>query len=324
MNSRSASGPLLPLFFSDTFEFPLPEGHRFPLHKYRLLRLAVEQSDIIKRVQLEIPPAADDEQLLRVHTAAYLEKVKAGVLDPADTRRIGLPWSAELVERSRRSVGGTISACRAALETGLAMNLAGGTHHAHAGFGSGFCVFNDVAVAVREIQANGLAERILIIDCDVHQGDGTAEIFADDKTVTTFSIHGERNFPFRKSVSDLDLGLPDGTGDDDYLAALGSALKALFTPEAPELAVYLAGADPFMDDRLGRMNLSKTGLAERDALVLSACSARNVPLAITLGGGYARQIADAVDLHLQTVRIALKSFEDIRDTRRRDQTVDVG
>jgi acetoin utilization deacetylase AcuC-like enzyme len=324
MNPGSASGERLTLFFTDTFAFPLPEGHRFPLHKYRLLRQAIERADIAARVQLEIPAPANDEQLLRVHSPEYLEKVKAGSLNPAEIRRIGLPWSAELVERSRRSVGGTIGACRAALATGLAMSLAGGTHHAHAAFGSGFCVFNDVAVAVREIQASALAERILIVDCDVHQGDGTAEIFAGDPSVITFSIHGERNFPFRKAASDLDLGLPDGTGDEDYMAALASTLEALFISTTPDLAIYLAGADPFQDDLLGRMNLSKAGLAARDALVLSACSARSIPLAITLAGGYARQILDVVEIHLQTVRLALESFEKLRGATSRGQTVDVG
>jgi len=299
--------PLLKLFYSDGFDFPLPEGHRFPLQKYSLLRRAIEQADLRHQVQLLVPAPADDRQLLRVHTARYLERVLAGTLDTAEIRRIGLPWSPQLVERSRRSVGGTIAACRAALADGVSMNLAGGTHHAHAGYGAGFCVFNDVAVAARELQAGGTGP-ILVIDCDVHQGDGTAEIFAGDPSVLTFSIHGERNFPFRKAASDLDIGLPDGTGDADYLAALAPALGQLFEDFHPALALYLAGADPYQDDRLGRMQLTKAGLAARDALVLDACRERTVPLAIVLAGGYPRQIADAVEIHLQTVRLALDSL----------------
>jgi len=309
MSANNDPRPRLSLFYSDVFAFPLPDGHRFPLRKYTLLREAVEHSDLRERVRLSVPPPATDLQLLRVHGAEYVDRVKDGTLDPGDLRRIGLPWSQELVERSRRSVGGTLSACRSALQTGLAMNLAGGTHHAHASYGSGYCVFNDAAVAVRDIQASSPAARVLIVDCDVHQGDGTAEIFSGDPRVTTFSIHGARNFPFRKSISDLDLALPDGVGDEAYLGELAVALEKLFAGAVPELVLYIAGADPFQDDALGRMKLTKSGLAKRDAMVLSACRRLDIPLAITLGGGYARRIEDAVDIHLNTVRLACDSFD---------------
>ena len=308
--TRRADGnmPLLKLFSSDGFDFPLPAGHRFPLQKYRRLRHAIEQDELCDRVRLLVPSPAEDRQLLRVHTESYLERVLAGTLEAAEIRRIGLPWSPQLVERSRRSVGGTIAACRAALIDGVSMNLAGGTHHAHAGYGAGFCVFNDVAVAARELQA-GSTGPILVIDCDVHQGDGTAQIFAGDPSVFTFSIHGERNFPFRKANSDLDIGLPDGTGDAEYLAVLAPALGQLFGDFHPDLALYLAGADPYLDDRLGRMKLTKAGLAARDTLVLDACRERQVPLAIVLAGGYPRQITDVVEIHLQTVRLAADSLD---------------
>jgi acetoin utilization deacetylase AcuC-like enzyme len=298
----------LTLFYSDTFAFPLPDGHRFPLQKYSLLRQAIRQSDLNARVRMCSSPRASDEQLLRVHHPEYIDQVLSGTLAPDALRRIGFPWSPELVERSRRSVGGTIAACQAALETGLAMNLAGGTHHAHSCFGSGFCLFNDVAVAAREVQIHAGIRQILIVDCDVHQGDGTADIFSGDPTVFTFSIHGERNFPFRKSASDLDIGLPDGIGDEAYLAELHSAIDSIFERLCPDLVFYLAGADPFQDDTLGRMKLTKAGLSKRDELVLTACRERGIPLAITLSGGYARRIEDAVAIHFETVRLAVNAL----------------
>lgn len=316
MDASSKERPRLPLYYSDVFEFPLPEGHRFPLRKYAMLRKAIEQGEFSERVLLQIPDPADDLQLLRVHSTEYLERVKAGSLEPGDIRRIGFPWSPELVERSRRSVGGTIAACRRACEVGLAMNLAGGTHHAHRSYGSGFCVFNDVAVAARDVQAQHAIEEMLIIDCDVHQGDGTAEIFAGDPSVTSFSIHAERNFPFRKSASDLDIALPDGADDEVYLAVLAPALERLFASTSPGLVVYLAGADPFQDDSLGRMALTKPGLSRRDEMVLSACREQGIPLAIVLAGGYARRIEDSVDIHLETVRLAVASLDGSRRTDR--------
>lgn len=290
-------------FYSDHFAFHLPAGHRFPDAKYTLLRQRVA-TDLASSVQLCEAPAASDEELLRVHTPTYLTRVIHGQLNPAEVRRLGLPWSPELVERSRRSTGATIAACRAALEEGIAVNLAGGTHHAFADRGEGFCVFNDSAVAARALQAEGRAHRVLIVDCDVHQGNGTAAIFAGDPTVFTFSIHGANNYPFEKEVSDLDVELPDGADDDAYLDALAAGLERALAQARADFVLYLAGADPFVGDRLGRLALSKEGLAARDRLVLERCQAAGLPTAVTMAGGYACAIEDTVAIHLQTVRLA--------------------
>ena len=220
-------------------------------------------------------------------------------------RRIGFPWSPAMVERSRRSAGATIAACRCALASGCGVNLAGGTHHAHAGFGEGFCVFNDAAVAARAMQAEGLARRVLVFDLDVHQGDGTAAIFADDESVFTCSMHGRANFPFRKCASDLDVELVDGTGDATYLATLGVVLPLALGRAHPDLVIYLAGADPYEGDRLGRLSLSKAGLEARDRYVLDTLRDHALPVAIAMAGGYAERIEDVVDIHFATVALAL-------------------
>jgi len=295
-------------FYTDSFVLPLPEGHRFPMQKYSLLRQRVVECGILDPRDLLIPDAATDAELLRAHDVDYVHKVTTGALTDKEIRRIGFPWSPQLVERSRRSVGGTINACRQALLYGVAVNLAGGTHHAFADHGSGFCVFNDVAVAARAMQAEGRARRIVIIDCDVHQGDGTAAILNGDDSVFTFSIHGERNFPFHKQRSDLDLELPDGTEDEAYLAALDGALDTVLTAARADLAIYLAGADPFVGDRLGRMALSKAGLARRDLLVFERCADFGLPVAVVMAGGYASNVADIVDIHAETVRIAAEAY----------------
>ncbi len=291
-------------FYADHFVLPLPEGHRFPMRKYALLRERVAASGLLPPGDLCVPQPATDAQILLAHTPTYLEKVKRGALTPKEQRRLGFPWSPELVERSRRSVGGTIAACRAALADGLAVNLAGGTHHAGPDHGEGFCVFNDSAVAARVMQAEGRARRVVILDCDVHQGNGTAAILAGDPTIFTFSIHAEKNFPFRKSRSDLDLGLPDGTGDDLYLEVLEEGVRRALALAGADLALYLAGADPYVGDRLGRLALSKAGLAARDRLVLGLCREAGLPVAIAMAGGYAPQVEDIVDIHFETVRIA--------------------
>nr|WP_290669793.1 histone deacetylase [Ardenticatena sp.] len=292
-------------YYSDTFVLPLPEGHRFPMQKYRLLRERVLAEGIIPPEQLAIPPAATDEMLQRAHTTDYVHRVQHGVLTRQEIRRVGFPWSPQMVERSRRSVGATVAAAHTALHVGVGINLAGGTHHATADEGQGFCVFNDVAVAARTLQAEGLITRVLVVDCDVHQGNGTAAIFADDPTVYTFSIHGAKNFPFRKINGDLDIGLDDNTDDETYLAALERGLTHAFDASAPEIVFYVSGADPFAGDRLGRLALTKTGLAERDRMVFSFCRQAGTPVVVVMAGGYAVPIEETVDIHVQTIRLAL-------------------
>lgn len=297
-------------FYTDRFVLPLPPGHRFPMVKYRRLRERCLAEGVLRPEELCEPPAAAWAELALVHERGYLERVRSGALDPAEQRRIGFPWSPAMVERSRRSVGATIAAGRAALMAawargwGVGVNLAGGTHHAHAGHGAGFCVFNDAAVAARVLQREGAVRRVLVLDLDVHQGDGTASIFAADPTVFTLSVHGARNYPFRKARSTLDVALPDGAGDELFLAAVELHVPAALADFRPELVIYLAGADPFHDDRFGRLALSKAALAERDRRVLDLCRASGVPVAVTMSGGYARDTEDTVDIHVQTVRIA--------------------
>ena len=293
-------------FYCDHFVLPLPPEHRFPMAKYRRLREAVARAEL---AELQVPQPATDDQLLRVHDPAYVAAVAAGQLEAAAIRRIGFPWSPQLVERSRRSVGGTIAAARAALEDGTAVNLAGGTHHAFANRGEGFCVFNDAAVAIRDLQADGSIARALIVDCDVHQGNGTSAIFADDPSVFTFSMHGRRNFPFRKERSDLDLELEDATGDEPYLALLDEALERILAQFSPDLVLYLAGADPYLGDRLGRLALTVGGLAARDARVIDGARDLGLPVAVVMGGGYAPAVDEIVAIHLETVRRAARSAD---------------
>ena len=272
------------------------------MEKYSLLRQELIEAEVIKIEELHEPPSATDEEIERAHSAEYLYRVCTGQIGEPEIRRIGFPWSPELVERSRRSSGATIAACRAALMDGLAVNLAGGTHHAFRDRGEGFSVFNDSVIAARAMQIEGGARRVIIIDCDVHQGNGTAAILADDPSIFTFSVHGANNFPFRKERSDLDRALHDGTGDDEYLSVLQSGLCLSLQRAKADLAIYLAGADPYIDDRLGRLAISKTGLVERDRLVLEACLAAGAPVAVTMACGYARRVQDTVDIHVETVR----------------------
>ncbi|MEZ4767638.1 MAG: histone deacetylase [Caldilineales bacterium] len=299
------------IFYSDIFDLPLPEGHRFPMRKYSLLHERVAAGALVPRSNLLVAPTASREEIQRAHTAAYVKRVFAGELTAREQRVIGFPWSPNLVERSCQSVGATIEACRSALRDGVSVNLAGGTHHAYSDRGQGFCVFNDVAVAARAVQAEGLARRIVVIDCDVHQGNGTAAIFADDPSVFTFSIHGANNFPFHKEASDLDVALPDGADDLTYLEALHDGLRRLPLPEF-DLVVYLAGADPFVGDTLGRLAVSKRGLAERDRAVFQACRTAGLPVAVVMAGGYARHVEDIVDIHFATVQIASEFAGDQR------------
>ena len=289
---------------SAAYTFPLPAGHRFPIEKYALLRDAVVAEGLVSSSRVHEPARATLEELARVHTRDYIDRLTSGGLTEAELRLLGFPWSPALVERSYRAVGGTLGAARAALDHGLAVNLAGGTHHAFPDRGEGFCVFNDVAIAVRALRAEGRIRRAAIIDLDVHQGNGTHAIFAGDAETFTFSMHGGRNYPFRKVPGTLDIELPDGTGDEAYLAQLASALPRVLDASAPDLVVYLAGADPHERDRLGRLKLTFSGLERRDAMVLEACREVGIPVAITVAGGYGTDINETVAIHVATVRVA--------------------
>ncbi|MEJ2539652.1 MAG: histone deacetylase [Gemmatimonadota bacterium] len=282
------------------------------MQKYALLREAVTG---LPELRLAVPDAASDEALLRVHTPSYLQAVVGGTLSREAVRRIGFPWSPELVERSRRSVGGTLAAVEAALAEGVAANLAGGTHHAFPAHGEGFCVFNDVAVAARESQARGAAHRVAILDLDVHQGNGTAAVFAGDDSVLTLSVHGEGNYPFHKEESDLDVALPDGTGDDLFLESVDRSLD-LLVHWRPELVLYVAGADPWEGDALGRLSVSREGMADRDRRVYDRVGREGIPLAVVMSGGYAPDPRDIAALHASTVRQALAAWSRYRDDAR--------
>jgi acetoin utilization deacetylase AcuC-like enzyme len=301
-------------FYCDHFVLPLPPEHRFPMAKYRLLRERVIADGIITPDHLFEPAAADWTDLALVHTQTYLDGVATGTLPREMQRRIGFPWSEAMVERARRSVGGTIAAARAAMEDGAAANLAGGTHHSFSDRGEGYCVFNDVAVAARVLMRDGAIRRVLVVDLDVHQGNGTAAIFQDEPAVFTFSIHGANNFPFRKEASDLDVALPDGAGDDEYLALLAQHLPVIVEAHRPDLVFYVAGADPYEGDRLGRLKLTMDGLRARDALVFDTCRAAGLPVALSMAGGYAADVEATVAIHASTIR------EAARHTRPRAKT----
>ena len=305
------------VFYSDQFVLPLPEGHRFPMKKYSMLRKRVERDGICGPGELRIPQPVTDEEILRAHEGAYLEKVVSGKLTDKEMRRIGFPWSKRMVERSRRASGGTLGACRAALEDGLAANLAGGTHHAFGDRGEGFCVFNDSAIAPRALRTAGLVNKVVVLDTDVHQGNGTASILRGDPNVFTFSIHGAKNYPFHKEESDLDVPLPDGADDETFLAALSGTLDRVLDSAPWDLAIFLAGADPFEDDKLGRLCVTKEGLAERDRMVLQGCRKRDIPVAVTMAGGYAKKVEDTVDIHFQTIERAASMLASERDGARR-------
>jgi acetoin utilization deacetylase AcuC-like enzyme len=293
-------------FYSDTFVLPLPEHHRFPMAKYRLLRERLVSEGILREEDLSVPDAIGWDALRLVHDPAYVEQIASGTL-PADAqRRIGFPWSPTMVERSRRSVGATLAAAREALTAKVAANLAGGTHHAFRDRGEGYCVFNDVAVAAAVLLREGAIARAAVVDCDVHQGNGTAAIFRDEPAVFTFSMHGARNFPFRKEVGDLDVTFEDGAGDEEYLAALAAHLPRVLDAHRPDLVFYLAGADPYEGDRLGRLKLTIAGLQARDRLVFDACRTRRLPVAVAMSGGYAPQVDAIVSIHVNTIAEAVR------------------
>ena len=289
------------LFYTDEYTLPLPEGHRFPIQKYRMLRELLEQDG---RFRFELAPLAEREVIELAHDAAYVDAFESGTLSAQAIRRIGFPWSVGLVKRTLASVGGTLAATREALENGWGGNLAGGTHHAFRGEGSGFCVFNDIAVAAKWLQVSGQAKRIAVIDLDVHQGDGTAQIFADDPSVLTFSMHCEVNFPFRKQQSKIDVALAEGVGDEEYLRQVEEVLPRVFGFE-PEFVFYQAGVDVLATDTLGKLKLSPEGVKRRDEMVIAATKNAGVPMVITIGGGYSKPIEATAKAHAETFRTAL-------------------
>lgn len=289
---------------SAKYSFPLPEGHRFPIAKYAMLRERVIAEGIVPRESMHDPARVSRDDLLLVHTADYIDRFTDGKLSPDEERKLGFPWSEFLVERSYRAAGGTSEAARFALANGIAMNLAGGTHHAFPAHGEGFCVFNDVAVAIRALQRDRAIERALVVDLDVHQGNGTHAVFAGDDSVFTFSMHGDRNYPFRKVPGMLDVDLHDRMGDDEYLALLMDVLPSVIARARADLVVYLAGADPHENDRLGRLSLTFDGLARRDSFVLEQCREVGLPVVITIAGGYGKNIDETVQVHVNTARIA--------------------
>ncbi len=295
--------------YSDRYVIELPANHSFPIRKYRLVRERLLADGILRADELREPTLADPRDVRLVHTKTYWDQLEAGTLPAAAVRRLGLPWSDSLVRRSRASVQGTLSAARIAIREGIGINLAGGTHHAFPDRGEGYCVLNDIAIAIRVLQRDRWMQRMAVIDCDVHQGNGTAAVFAEDPDVFTFSVHGANNYPLSKVPGTLDIDLPDGTEDDAYLRALEPAVSRILADFRPGLAFYLAGADPHRGDRFGRLRLTHDGLRRRDELVLRAFRDAGVPVAVTLGGGYGQDIQDTVEAHCNTVRVARAVFE---------------
>jgi acetoin utilization deacetylase AcuC-like enzyme len=293
---------------SARFTIALPDGHRFPIAKYARIRDEIVARGLLPAAGIEEPDRADRWALELVHTPRYVEAVLDGTLSPIEVRRLGFPWSTQLRERSLRTVQGTIEAAHDALDHGLGINLAGGTHHAFPGHGEGFCVFNDVAVAIRTLQRAGRITRAAVVDLDVHQGNGTARVFADDPDVYTFSMHGARNYPFRKEPSTLDVELDDGCEDAAYLAALDAHLGPALDHARPELVFYLGGADPYVQDRFGRLGLSIAGLRARDRRAFDAFRRRGLPTVVTLAGGYARDLEDVVTIQTNMVEAALAAY----------------
>jgi acetoin utilization deacetylase AcuC-like enzyme len=292
------------VFYTPRYYADIGEGHVFPIRKFELVRDRLLGEGTLAPSEIIEPQPALIADVLLVHTEDYITRLRAGSLTPRELRRLGLPWSKALVRRSFLATGGTLAAARAALAVrGIASNLAGGTHHAFTDHGEGFCVLNDVAVTIRALSRDKLVERAAIVDCDVHQGNGTATIFADDASVFTFSVHGAKNYPVFKARSTLDVELPDGTGDEEYLRTLAERLPRVFA-HRPDIVFYLGGADPYAGDKLGRLSLSIAGLRARDEFVLSECGARGVPVATVMSGGYAADIDDTVEIHCNTIRAA--------------------
>ena len=300
------------VFYSPYYYADIGEGHVFPIRKFEIARdILLTEGTIVHNDVIE-PSEADRDDLLLVHTADYIDRLTAGTLTQKEIRKLGLPWSLSLVRRSFHAISGTINAARLAVKTGISSNLAGGTHHAYPDRGEGYCVLNDVAVAIRVMQRDRLARRALIIDLDVHQGDGTAFIFRDDNEVFTFSMHGAKNYPLFKQTSSLDIELADGTADEEYLSILSEALPRLVLHD-PDVIFYLGGADPYENDKLGRLKLTIEGLRRRDEMVLEFARSADVPIVTTMSGGYAKDIADTVEIHCNTIRAVKKVFSITHD-----------
>jgi acetoin utilization deacetylase AcuC-like enzyme len=295
------------VFYTPRYYADIGEGHIFPIRKFELVRDRLLREGVVRPEDFVEPEPALIQDVLLVHTEAYVSRLCDGTLTSTELRRLGLPWSESLVTRSFYAVGGTISAARAALQEGIGSNLAGGTHHAFADRGEGFCVLNDVAIAIRLLRHDGLIQRAAIVDCDVHQGNGTATIFANDASVCTFSMHGAKNYPLFKARSSLDLELPDGTSDEVYLRTLNDNLPYVFRHD-PQIVFYLAGADPFAGDKLGRLAVSIAGLRARDEQVLKQCYEREIPLVTVMSGGYGENISDTVEIHCNTIRAVRSIF----------------
>ncbi|MES2064942.1 MAG: histone deacetylase [Bacteroidota bacterium] len=295
---------MLKIAYDPIYAHPLPPGHRFPMLKYELIPAQLLHEGIINTDNLFSPAAVDEATILLTHDADYWHQLRDLTLPPREQRRIGFPLSAELVEREVRIAQGTINGCRYAFEYGVAFNVAGGTHHAGSNWGEGFCMLNDQAIAANYLLANNLATSILIIDLDVHQGNGTAQIFENEPRVFTFSMHGDKNFPFRKERSDLDIPLPDGIADDAYLGILKDTLPRLMESQKPDFIFYLSGVDILASDKLGKLALSKEACKKRDRFVLEQCKLHNIPVQVSMGGGYSPQIKDIVEAHCNTYRVA--------------------
>lgn len=299
---------LMKIYYSDHYTIPLPEGHRFPMEKYQMLREGLVSANVLSLNELEQTRLATPDEVASVHADSYINAVLNGTLSPLEIRKIGFPWSSELAIRSLATVGGAISAAFEALDGGISGNLAGGTHHAFSASGEGFCVFNDQAVAAQLLISQNLVKKVLIIDLDVHQGNGTASIFSGREDVFVFSMHGEKNYPFRKVDSHMDVPLPDHTGDDEYLSQLSRYLPYLFDLN-PDIILYQAGVDPLKEDRLGRLDLTFQGLIERDKMILSESRRRGIPISLAMGGGYSVPIKLTIEAHINTYRVVKEIYK---------------
>ncbi|HEX8492584.1 MAG TPA: histone deacetylase [Pyrinomonadaceae bacterium] len=314
------------VFYTSRYYADIGEGHVFPIRKFELVRDRLLGEGTLRPADIIEPAPASLTDVLLVHTEDYITRLRAGSLTQRELRRLGLPWSKALVRRSFLAAGGTIGAARSALAEGIGSNLAGGTHHSFPDRGEGFCVLNDVAIAIRVLRRDSLIERAAVVDCDVHQGNGTATIFEGDESVFTFSMHGAKNYPLFKSRSTLDVELPDKTSDDEYFQTLAQNLPRVFA-HAPEIIFYLGGADPFDGDKLGRLSLSIAGLRARDELVLLECRMRGIPVVTVMSGGYAEQVSDTVEIHCNTIRAARRIFnsaQNVKTAAAEEQSPNIG